>query len=199
MDDLKNIVESLLFVAESPLDPEQVKKAVPDAETREIREALEVLVEGYEQRPGGFMLCRVAGGYQFRTRPAYRQWIQNFLQPIPARLSRAAMETLAIVAYHQPVLRSEIEHIRGVNSGNTLKILLERKLIRILGRREIPGRPIVYGTSKKFLETLGLKDLKDLPTPAEIGERTNGENTRQSISSAEEQAPDPDDVPENNP
>ena len=108
------------------------------------------------------------------------------------------METLAIVAYHQPVLRSEVEHIRGVNSGNTLKILLERKLIRILGRREIPGRPIVYGTSKKFLETLGFKDLKDLPTPAEIGKRANAETRAKSISQTVERQPDQEDAPENN-
>lgn len=187
MNDLKNIVESLLFVAESPLDPDQVKKAVPEADVREIKKSLENLVEEHEQRAGGFVLRRVAGGYQFRTRPAYSKWIQGFLQPNPARLSRAAMETLAIVAYHQPVLRSEIEHMRGVNSGNTLKILLERKLIRILGRREVPGRPIVYGTSKKFLETLGFKDLKDLPTPEEIGKRANAENETEAASRNKEQ------------
>ncbi|NOY69605.1 MAG: SMC-Scp complex subunit ScpB [Deltaproteobacteria bacterium] len=198
MNDLKNIIESLLFVAESPLYPDQVKKAAPEADAREIRKALEALVEDYEQRAGGFALCCVAGGYQFRTRPEYSQWIQKFLQPNPARLSRAAMETLAIVAYHQPVLRSEVEHIRGVNSGNTLKILLERKLIRILGRREIPGRPIVYGSSKKFLETLGLKDLKDLPTPEEIGERANAGNGKEIAARNKEQHLRQEDAQENN-
>lgn len=168
MDDLKNIVESLLFVSASPLSAEQIKNLLPDAETREIRRALEALEEEYKNRDGGFALEAVAGGYQFRTRPEYRQWIEKLHQPQPAKLSRAAMETLAIVAYHQPVLRSEIEHIRGVNSGNTLRFLLEKKLIRVLGRREIPGRPLVYGTTRKFLETFGLNNLQDLPTPGEI-------------------------------
>jgi len=171
MNDLKQIVESLLFVSESPLDPARVKKVLPEADVREIKDAMESLVRDYEIRDGGFMLCRVAGGYQFRTRPEHGKLVSKFLQPNPVRLSRAAMETLAIVAYHQPVLRSEVEQIRGVNSGNSLRLLLEYDLIRILGRREIPGRPIVYGTSKKFLEILGLKDIKDLPSPEEIEKR----------------------------
>ncbi|MFO7931505.1 MAG: SMC-Scp complex subunit ScpB [Thermodesulfobacteriota bacterium] len=177
MQDLKNIIESLLFVSKDPLSAEQLKNLLPEAETGEIRGVIEELEQEYRKKNGGFLLREVAGGYQFRTRPEYRQWIERLLAPQPARLSKAAMETLAIAAYHQPVLRSEIEHIRGVNSGNTIRLLLEKKLIRVLGRREIPGRPLVYGTTKRFLEVFGLKDLKDLPAPQEIAAGEDKNNT----------------------
>ena len=173
MEDIKNIIESLLFVAEAPLNLDQFKKAIPEADTRTIKNAILALIEEYESRNGGFFIHEVAGGYQFRTKPEYKEWIRRMFQPKPPKLSKPAMETLAIIAYRQPLLRSEIEHIRGVNSGNTLRILLERKLIRVLGRREIPGRPLVYATTNKFLETFDLKDLKDLPSLAEIGDLEN--------------------------
>jgi segregation and condensation protein B len=98
------------------------------------------------------------------------QWIKRLLQPKPLRLSKAALETLAIIAYKQPVIRSDVEHIRGVDCGGVLRVLLERKFIRVLGRREIPGRPLIYATTKRFLEVFDLKNLKDLPTPKEIEE-----------------------------
>ena len=196
MDDLANIIESLLFVADAPLSIDALKKVVEEAETKDIRQAVDELMAAYRERQGGFALYEVAGGYQFRTRPEYKEYIGRMLQPSPQRLSRAAMETLSIVAYHQPVLRSEVEHIRGVNSGNTLRILLERKLIRVLGRREIPGRPLVYGTSKKFLESFDLKDLKDLPAPDEIETRIQSEDGQQpseptdGIDTTEDASPD---------
>jgi segregation and condensation protein B len=165
---IQSIIESLLFVAEAPLSVDQIQKAIPEADTEAIKTALAALKDEFKNRNGGVMLHEVAGGFQFRTRPEFKEYIQRLLQPTPARLSKAALETLAIIAYRQPVMRSEIEHIRGVNSGNTIRLLLDRKLIRILGRREIPGRPMVYATTQKFLETFDLKDLKDLPTPKEI-------------------------------
>ena len=170
MEDIKHIVESLLFVAETPLSMEHFKNAIPEADSDHIRQSILVLKEEYELKNGGFLLHEVAGGFQFRTRPEYKEWIRRLLQPKPPKLSKPAMETLAIIAYRQPILRSEMEHIRGVNSGNSIRILLERKLIRVLGRREIPGRPLVYATTKKFLETFDLKDLKDLPSLKEIDE-----------------------------
>jgi len=173
MEDLKNIVESLLFVAENPLTLDQLQAAVLEAPADEIRQALLALKETYADRNGGFVIHEVAGGYQFRTRPEYKEWIRRLLQPKPPKLSKPAMETLAIIAYRQPILRSEIEHIRGVESANSLRILLERKLIRVLGRREIPGRPLVYATTTKFLETFDLRDLKDLPTLKEIADLEN--------------------------
>jgi segregation and condensation protein B len=170
MDDLKNIVESLLFVADEPLTIERLKQIITGAETKALREALEELMVDYETRKGGFYLSPVAGGYQIRTRPEYTEWIKRLLQPKPQRLSKAALETLAIVAYKQPVIRADIEQLRGVDCGGVLRVLLERKFIRVLGRKEIPGRPLIYATTKRFLEVFGLKNLKDLPTPKEIEE-----------------------------
>ncbi len=170
MDDLKNIVESLLFVSDEPLTIERLKQIISGAEAKALREALEELTVDYETRQGGFYLDQVAGGYQIRTRPAYMEWIKRLLQPKPQRLSKAALETLAIIAYKQPVIRSDIEQLRGVDCGGVLRVLLERKFIRVLGRKEIPGRPLIYATTKRFLEVFGLKNLKDLPTPKEIEE-----------------------------
>ncbi|MBW2487539.1 MAG: SMC-Scp complex subunit ScpB [Deltaproteobacteria bacterium] len=170
MDDLKNIVESLLFVADEPLTIERLKQIIGDSETKALREALDELMIDYETRQGGFYLNLVAGGYQIRTRPEYMEYIKRLLQPKPQRLSKAALETLAIIAYKQPVIRADIEHLRGVDCGGVLRVLLERKFIRVLGRKEIPGRPLIYATTKRFLEVFGLKSLKDLPTPREIEE-----------------------------
>jgi segregation and condensation protein B len=170
MDDIKNIIESLLFVAEEPLTIDRFKKIISGAETKELREALEELKADYETRQGGFFLNQVAGGFQIRTRPEYMEWIKRLLQPKPMRLSKAALETLAIIAYKQPVIRSDVEHIRGVDCGGVLRVLLERKFIRVLGRKEIAGRPLIYATTKRFLEVFDLKNLKDLPTPKEIEE-----------------------------
>jgi len=170
MDDIKNIIESLLFVADEPLSIDRFKNIIGQAETKEIRQALEELGADYETRQGGFYLNQVAGGYQIRTRSEYMQWIKRLLQPKPLRLSKAALETLAIIAYKQPVIRSDVEHIRGVDCGGVLRVLLERKFIRVLGRRELPGRPLIYATTKRFLEVFDLKNLKDLPTPKEIEE-----------------------------
>jgi len=170
MEDLKNIIESLLFVANEPLTVDRIKKALPDAEAGDIRDALRTLHEEYFIRGGGFYLSEVAGGYQFRTRSDYNKFIRRMIRPNAPRLSKPALETLAIVAYKQPVIRSDIEHIRGVDCGGILRTLLERKLVRILGRKEIPGRPLIYATTKMFLEVFDLKDLKDLPSPKEIEE-----------------------------
>ena len=170
MEDIKNIIESMLFVAEDPLTIESIKKVLDFDDSNAIRNVLNSLSTEYEARKGGFFLIEVAGGYQIRTRPEYSQWIRRLLRPSPLRLSNAALETLAIVAYKQPVIRSDIEHLRGVDCGGILRMLLERKLIRVVGRREIPGRPMIYTTTKKFLELFELKDLKDLPSPKEIEE-----------------------------
>ena len=139
MDDLKNIVETLLFVAEEPLSAERLKKLLVQAEVAEIRAALESLQADYEARGGGFYLAEVAGGFQFRTRPEYNGWVRRLVDPKPVRLSKAALETLAIIAYKQPIIRADVEHIRGVDCGGVLRQLLERKLVRVLGRRGDPG------------------------------------------------------------
>jgi segregation and condensation protein B len=168
MEEIKNIIESLLLVAAEPLTIDHMNNILTQAGKKEIQKALSKLSEEYEARKGGFFLREVAGGYQIRTRPEYREWIKRLIQPKALRLSKAALETLAIIAYKQPIIRSDIEHLRGVNCGGILRMLLERKLIRILGKKEIPGRPLIYATTKQFLEVFDLKDLKDLPTPEEI-------------------------------
>lgn len=170
MEDIKNIIESLLLVAEGPLTIDRIKNILVSAGNKEIQKALTELSSEYDNRKGGFFLREVAGGYQIRTRPEYREWIKRLIQPKPLRLSKPALETLAIIAYKQPIIRSDIEHIRGVNCGGIIRMLLERKLIRILGRKPIPGRPHIYATTKQFLEVFDLKNLEDLPTPKEISE-----------------------------
>lgn len=170
MEDIKHIIESLLFVAEEPLTVDRIKRVLVQAESREIRDAIADIGAEYDARMGGFFLDEVAGGYQIRTRPEYTEWIKKLIQPKPLRLSKPALETLVIIAYKQPIIRSDIEHIRGVDCGGVLRVLLERKLIRVLGRKEIAGRPLIYATTKRFLEVFDLKNLKDLPTPKEIEE-----------------------------
>lgn len=166
----KYIIESLLFVSDTPLTMNHLKGILEGVDTTIINAAVEELVAEYERRDGGFVLKRVAGGYQFRTQERYNEWIKRLIRPTTPRMSKAALETLAIIAYNQPIIRSDIEHIRGVDSGGVIRMLMERKLIRVLGRKEIPGRPLIYATTKQFLEVFELKDLKDLPTPREIEE-----------------------------
>ena len=151
MEDIKNIIESLLLVAEEPLTIDRIKIILAVDGKKDIQNALTELSSEYEHRKGGFFLREIAGGYQIRTRPEYREWIKRLIQPKPLRLSKPALETLAIIAYKQPIVRTDVEEIRGVDSATVLKTLLERRLIRILGRKDVPGRPLVYGTTKEFL------------------------------------------------
>ena len=186
MDNIKQIVESLLFVAEEPLTVERIRNIIAVVTPDEVRSAISDLFDEYETRDGGFYLREVAGGYQLRTRPEYTQWIKRLLQPKQQRLSKAALETLAIIAYKQPIIRSDVEYLRGVDCGGIMRMLLERKFIRILGRKDIPGRPMIYGTTRHFLEVFDLKDLKDLPTPKEI------DALGKASSEPEEQPPEDD-------
>lgn len=196
MEDIKNIIESLLFVSEDPLTIGNIKNVLSIEDPKEIRNALIELADDYEKRNGAFLLHEVAGGFQIRTRPEYNEWVKRLIQPKPHRLSKAALETLAIIAYKQPIIRSDVEHIRGVDCGGVIRILLERKLIRVLGRKEIPGRPLIYGTTKQFLEVFDLKNLRDLPTPKEI------EELRASVAEdvePETETQPPDTAPEKDP
>jgi segregation and condensation protein B len=200
MEDIKNIIESLLFVAEEPITIDRFKQILAQAETKQIRSALEEISKEYEERKGGFYLHEVAGGYQVRTSPEYTPWIKRLIQPRPFRLSKAALETLAIVAYKQPIIRSDVEQVRGVDCGGVLKVLLERGFIRVLGRKEIPGRPLIYGTTKRFLEVFDLKTLKDLPTPKEIEELGNAPlETAEVIPEGDSERSETDEVMPPNP
>ncbi len=191
-EEIKCIIESLLFVSDTPLTVEQIRRVLEDADPSDIKIAIEELIMEYGQRDGGFVLRQVAGGYQFRTQERFNEWIKRLVKPNAPRLSKPALETLAIIAYNQPIIRSDIEHIRGVDSGGVIRMLMERKLIRVLGRKEIPGRPLIYATTKHFLEVFELKDLKDLPTPKEIEELNKSrleENTEDIEALAEESHP----------
>jgi len=190
MNHLKPILESLLLIAEEPLSLDKIKPVLPELSGREITTALDQLAAEYDRRNAGFCLSKVAGGYQLRTRPEYTEYIRRLIQPKPARLSKAALETLAIIAYKQPVLRADIERIRGVDSGGVLRALLERKMVRILGRREIPGRPLIYATTRLFLEVFGLKDLTELPSADEIESFSNPETADAGLETEAGKTPD---------
>jgi segregation and condensation protein B len=165
---LKLIVEALLFASDKPVSPQDIHASLPDVSPADIKSALKVLKYEYEAMARSYRLKEVAGGFQFRSRAEYGPYILKMLQSSPTRLSRAAMETLAIIAYKQPILRQEVEKLRGVDVGGVLKNLLEKDLIRIMGRKELPGRPLVYGTTKKFLEVFDLQDIDSLPKLKEI-------------------------------
>lgn len=166
--DVKPILESLFFVSESPIKLETLVEILPESNKEEILEGILRMKAEYGDESRGVELVEVAGGYQFRTKPKWAEWIQRLKKAKAIKLSRSALETLAIVAYRQPIIRPAIEEIRGVDSGWVLRTLLEKGLIKITGRKEIVGRPIVYGTTKTFLEVFGLNTLSDLPTPKEI-------------------------------
>ena len=166
--DLSSIIESLIFTADSALSTDRLCELLNEYERDQIKEALADTVAYYQGRGGGFELVEVAGGWQFRTRPVYHSYITRQIKTRASKFSQSALETLAIIAYRQPITRAEVEHLRGVDCGGVLKSLLEKHLVRILGKKDIPGRPLIYGTSKEFLEVFGLKDLKSLPTLREI-------------------------------
>ncbi len=172
MDDkssLENIIECLIFVSKHPLTIQEISGFLKDAEKKEITAALDELEKRWEEMGRSFFLSSVAGGYQFRTRPEYSQYIVEFNKEIKKfRLSKAALEVLAIMAYEQPVTKVEVEKIRGVDCSSSVSMLLDRRFIEIAGRKEVPGKPFLYRTTDLFLETFGLKNLKDLPTVKEI-------------------------------
>jgi len=170
MENYKAIIEALILTSEAPLSLEKICAVLDDIERSEIKKAIEQLIVEYNERQSGICLAEVAGGFQFRTRPELSSWIKKLKGTKPASLSPAALETLAIVAYRQPIVKAEIEDIRGVDVSAPLKGLLEKKLVRIVGRKDVPGKPIIYGTTKKFLEVFNLKDLSELPTLRELKE-----------------------------
>jgi segregation and condensation protein B len=165
---LPAIIECIIFTAETALSLDRLCEMLPEFERDDIRAALAGLVGSHEGRGGGVQLAEVAGGWQFRTRPDYQQYVVRHVKTKASKFSQSSLETLAIVAYRQPLTRAEVEHLRGVDCGGVLKSLLEKRLIKILGKKDIPGRPLIYGTTREFLEVFGLKDLKSLPTLKEI-------------------------------
>jgi len=166
---LKEIIESLIFISMEPLTLEKIRQVLGEFSEEEISQAIEELLQSYKDNERGIQIIQAGGGYLFSTRPEYDTWISRLLQiERKNKLSSAALEALSIVAYHQPITLSEISAIRGVDSSFTLKTLLEKKLIKIVGRKKSPGRPLIYRTSEKFLNYFGLNDLGELPTEEEI-------------------------------
>jgi segregation and condensation protein B len=179
------VLEALLFAAEKPLDLAALEETTQFS--RELLEAALLEVQRkYAPGSGGVALLDLGGRWQIRTEPQVGAYVRRMLQVKPMRLTRAALETLAIVAYRQPITRPEIEDLRGVDCGAVTKALLERKLVRILGKKDEPGRPLLYGTSKEFLELFNLRDLTQLPTLREFQELS--EESRKIV---EEEAPVP--------
>ncbi|OAQ21565.1 SMC-Scp complex subunit ScpB [Thermosulfurimonas dismutans] len=168
---IKKALEAILLASGKTIKLKELKVLFPEVPEEDLRNLLYELALEYQGR--GIRIREVAGGFRMETVPEVSEYVRAYLKPKPQRLSRAALETLAVIAYYQPITRAEIERMRGVDASASLKILLERELIRVVGRKEVPGRPLLYGTTEKFLEVFGLKDLRDLP-PLEELKRLSG-------------------------
>lgn len=171
-ENIKSIIESLLFVADGPLTIQRLSEVLEGVEKEDVRLTLDELQSELENSRRGVRLVEVAGGYQFRTAKVNADWVKKFLGGRPARIGRATLETLAIIAYRQPITRAEIEAIRGVDVDGVINTLLDRSLIRAVARKDVPGRPFLYGTTPEFLQLFNLKDLTHLPTLKEMEEIT---------------------------
>ena len=170
-EELGNELLAILFAAEEPVTAQQLREVFTDLSEDELAGTLDQLCRGFQERIPSMELRRVAGGYRITTRPEYHQVVRSYLKTRPsAKLSLAALETLAVIAYKQPVTLPEIMEIRGVKNTTTIRTLLEKRLIETRGRRKVVGRPIMYGTTREFLLHFGLADLKDLPTLEEFQE-----------------------------
>jgi segregation and condensation protein B len=169
-DELKSIIESLLFAADGPQTLHRLGEILDQADRQTLQGVLCELQVEYESQNRGIRLVEVAGGYQLRTAKANAEWVKKLLGGRPARMSKATLETLAIVAYRQPITKAEVEAIRGVDVDGVITTLLERGLIRAVARKDVPGRPFLYGTTPVFLQLFNLKDLSHLPTLKEMEE-----------------------------
>jgi segregation and condensation protein B len=196
--ELKAILEALIFASPEPLTPKQIFKLLADEPREDVLAAIEQLKQDY-QRPGGLHLAEVAGGYQIATRPELHEWVRRlFHERTTQKLTVQALETLAVIAYRQPVTALEITEIRGVNTSGVLNTLLERHLIKIVGRKQVVGRPFMYATTKEFLIRFGLNELTDLPKVEDMAEALGLEApllVEQPTSEEMLPADEPDDTP----
>jgi len=201
---LKSALEALLLISGTPLTVDRFKGIFEESTKEQIEEQLQALKSEYEARNAGIMLAEVANGWQLATCAEQAPWIRKFRTvKVSTRLSRPALETLAIIAYKQPITRPEIEGVRGVNIGGIVRNLMERRLVKIVGKKDVPGKPMLYGTTAEFLQYFGLKDLSSLPTLKEFQELDAGEDAmiaeQTGAETAEEEAsaeglPSPDDT-----
>jgi len=180
-DQLKAILEVLIFISQEPLTVDKIREVLGEVPDEELQAALQALQSDYAADNRGIQLVQTAGGYLFTTKPEHDQWVRRLLQiEKKTKLSSAALETLSIIAYHQPITQAEISAIRGVDSTYCLKTLLQKKLIKITGRKKAPGNPLIYRTSERFLQYFGLNSLEDLPKEEEIAKIL--EEEKQSVS-----------------
>jgi segregation and condensation protein B len=166
--DIRPILEALLFVSGTPIRVETLADILPEFDKDAILNEIRQIQVDCEEPSRGMELVEVAGGYQFRTKQRCAEWISRLKKVKAVKLSQSALETLAIIAYRQPVIRPEIEQIRGVDSGWVVRTLMEKGLVKMMGRKDLPGRPMIYGTTKTFLELFGLNAISDLPTLKEV-------------------------------
>jgi segregation and condensation protein B len=170
MSDLTAIIEALVFASPEPVTVKTLAKLLDGESKDDILAAIDALKAHYS-RPGGLQLVEVAGGYEIVTRPELHEWVRRlFHERTTQKLSVAALETLAVIAYKQPVTAPEVAEIRGVNAAGVLGTLIERRLVKIVGRKQVVGRPFLYGTTREFLERFGLNDLSDLPKVEDMSE-----------------------------
>jgi len=194
-----SIAEALILASPEPIPLPRLASLIPSCKPAMARGLVEELNAEYARRGRAFEITEVAGGFQIRTLPAFASYVQASQPERPLRLSQAALETLAVIAYRQPATRAEIEYVRGVDVGAVLRSLLERALVRIAGHREVPGRPLLYATTRRFLEVFGLARIEDLPTLRELAElvpegAAQGEPTPIGVSLAEAAEEPPEEV-----
>jgi len=193
--EVRAVLEALIFASPQPLTAREIGKVLQGVPKEGWQQALEEIRADYARDGRGLQLVEVANGYQITTRPEYNDWVRELIDPkSPTRLSIQALETLAVIAYKQPVTLPEIIELRGIKSGGVIKTLLEKRLIRILGRKEVVGRPILYGTTKQFLLHFGMKDLTELPKIEEFAEYLGEEVDVAGLKRAIE-APRPVEIP----
>jgi len=180
-EEIKSVLESLLFVGDGPLTVQRFSEVLDGVAKETIHALLQELQTELEAPSRGLQLVEVAGGYQLRTAKVNADWVKKFLGGRPARMGRATLETLAIIAYRQPITKAEIESIRGVDVDGVITTLLERNLIRAVARKDVPGRPFLYGTTPEFLQLFNLKDLTELPTLKETDEISLPEISRDVV------------------
>ncbi len=189
---IQRIIESVLFASAAPVSLRRLVDILAGPSSKEVLAAVKALMQEYAPGQRGIQLREVAGGYQFRTARENAEWVRAVFREKPARLGRAALETLAIVAYKQPVTRTEIEAIRGVDVEGVLSTLMSRRLIKITGRKEAVGRPLLYGTTAEFLEIFGFRDLNELPSLKELGPAPEADDDAVSAHTGPQERPTPD-------
>jgi segregation and condensation protein B len=187
----RRIAEALILAAAEPVSAQKLAEIVPGVRAAEVRELVSELNSEYADRRNAFEVVEAAGGYQLRTLSEFAPYLRQTLSTRPLRLSQAALETLAVGAYRQPVTRAEIEHVRGVDVGAVLRSLLERRLVRIAGHREVAGRPMLYATTRRFLEVFGLPRIEDLPTLRDLQELRPPDEASAASAAAEAAAEQP--------